>query len=559
MLSLLKISNIAVIENAEIEFAAGLNILSGETGAGKSIVLDSLGAVLGFRTSRELIRTGAQEAFVTAVFTDVSLSAKNVLTQLSIPVEEDGSVIISRVIGTQKNLCRVNGIPVTVSSLRELGAALVSIHGQQDNRELLDSSVHLAYIDRLAGREELLVRMSELYRSVCGVEEEIRRLTINEEEKSRLVDLLSFEIEELRAAKITPGEEESLKKRRERIRNSEKLSGHLLDAYASLNGGDYDSGAVQLLKSALFSMRAAQSLLDEIQPLCETVEQAVYSAQSAAEEIRDMRDGLDAGERELAEIEERLDLLYRLSLKYGRTEADMLAYLENAEKKLEAVTFSQERLAVLHKEKNRLYAQCVECAASLTEIRRDTAREFASRVTQELEFLNMPYVRFAADITDTKLSETGADAAEFLISANKGEALKPMAKIASGGELSRIMLAIKSVLSSRSDVDTLIFDEIDQGVSGRAALRVGEKLASAASDRQLICVTHLAQIAAFADTHFLIEKRADDKKTYTSVTPLDDEGRRRELARITSGGTIGGVQLENAGEMLRAAREIKKG
>lgn len=553
MLTYLKIVNIAIIEEAQIEFSRGFNVLSGETGAGKSIILDSIGAVLGFRTSRELIRTGETEASVTAVFSDISESVREKLASLEIAHEDDGSLLLSRVIGHDKNICKINGTAVTVSSLRELGLTLINIHGQQDSRDLLDSTKHLFYIDSVADNETLLSEMESLYSRYDALEREIENLVVNDEKKARLMDMLEYEINELSMADIKAGERETLKNRRTVIQNSEKLERLLGEAKKALNG-ENESGAVELMSTAADRLIKASEFDDELTDLANTVSDAMYAIQNASEELRNKCDELDFSANELDEIGERLDWLYRLSRKYGNTEEEMLSYLEKAQEKLNSLTYSEEKIKKLKEQSAQALKLCEEKADKLSKRRKKAAVEFEAAVSKELEFLDMPYVRIKTEFQKVPLSASGYDRAEFLISANVGEDLRPVAKIASGGELSRMMLSFKNVLSDKDAIDTLIFDEIDQGVSGRAALKVGQKLKEVSKNRQVICVTHLSQIAAFADAHFLTEKRTEGKKTRTYVTPLDTEGRKQELARITGGGGITEIQLKNAEELLEYGR-----
>lgn len=554
MLSYLKIVNIAIIESAEIEFSKGFNVLSGETGAGKSIILDSIGAVIGFRTSRELIRTGETEASVTALFSDINDTVKEKLASLGLEAEEDGSLLLSRVIGQDKNICKVNSSVVTVSTLREIGSSLINIHGQQDSRDLLDSSKHLFYIDKVANNEKLLLEMENRYKEYIKTEKEIQALTVSDEKKARLTDMLQYEINELSLANIKIGERERLKNRRTAITNFEKLERLIGDAKRALSG-DGDVGAYDLLAEASNALLKASELDNSIESLSNSVTDIMYTLQSAAQEIREKYDELDCDTDEQNEIEERLDLLYRLGRKYGEREEDMLSYLEKAEEKLGSLIYSDEKIKKLKEQRGKELKLCEDMAETLSQRRKKAAEGFESAVSKELVFLDMPYVKFKTHFDKTELSVFGFDSAEFLISANVGEELKPVAKIASGGELSRIMLSFKNVISDKDGTDTLIFDEVDQGISGRAALKVGQKLKEVSKDRQVICVTHLSQIAAFADFHFLIEKRTHDKKTLTDVTPLDLEGRKREFARITGGGEITDTQLKNAEELLEYGRK----
>lgn len=560
MLSLLKIKNIAIIESAEIEFTYGLNVMSGETGAGKSIILDSLNAVLGFRASRELIRTGESEAGVTALFRDISAETENALKELCLPASDDGTLLLTRVISQDKNTCRVNGAPASVAVLRALSSSLVSIHGQQDNRELLDSKTHRAYIDKIAADTELLEEYGELYSHLCSLKDEIASLTMDESEKVRRTELLEYQINELKSAGLRTGERDELISRRDLIRNSEKLN-ELFSLIVTLLDGDGDtSGALAMLGTAQDAAEKAARLVSDALPSSEMLSEAIAAAENALSEIRVLYDAEEGDPHELDRIEERLDTLYRLGRKYGADEDDMLSFLEKAETELDSIVFSDERLSKLKREYSLCERECNSVAEKLSAVRQSAAGEFSVKVMDELRFLDMPSVTFSARFTRTPLSEYGIDDIEFLISANVGEEPKPIAKIASGGELSRIMLAIKRVLSENDGVGTLVFDEIDAGVSGRAAYKVGCKLAEVSNSRQVLCVTHLTQIAAFADTHLLINKSVRDEKTYTDVTLLDEQGRLSELARIIGGGkSVTSAQLQSARETLNDCTEYKKG
>ncbi len=553
MLSYIKINNIAIIEEAEICFPTGLSVLSGETGAGKSIVLDAIGAVLGFRTSRELIRTGEAEASVSAVFRNLSDEVFAALSEHGINRETDGTLLISRLIGQEKNICKLNGTPVTVSALKELGGLLVHIHGQQDNRELLDSAKHLGYIDRVAENDTLLSEMEQLFTKYTETLGEVEKLSDGDTKKARLTDMLNFEIDELTMAKIEPGEREALKNRRTALQNAEKLGLLIAEAKEALSGSEA-TGAFELLALASKRLTKAASFDEGLSPLSETLSDLMYAVQNAAEELRALPDfEQEAGE--LENIEERLDLLYKLGVKYGETEEEMLSYLERAKEKLSTLVFAEERISALNAQCAALKKQCKEKAAQLTASRKKAAQGLVKAVAEELSFLGMPSTRFETQFTKKPVSALGAESVQFLLSANAGESLKPLTKIASGGELSRIMLALKNVMSGMDSVDTLIFDEIDAGVSGGAALKVGQKLKEVSKNRQVICVTHLSQIAAFASTHFLTEKREENGKTYTNVTPLGTEGRKRELARIMGGDEITPAQLLNAEELLEYGRK----
>ncbi len=555
MLSVLKIENIAIIESAEIEFSKGFNVLSGETGAGKSIILDSINAVLGFRTSRELIRTGANEARVTALFSSISENVENILQELSLPLTPDKSLLVSRVISPDKNVCKVNNALTNVSALREIGAELISIHGQQDNRELLNNETHISYIDSMGNLTAVVGEYSVLYNELLTLKNQIRKLSGNKEEKARRIDILSYQIDELEKAEISPGEWESLKNRRTELQNFEKIQESLSATYNTLSGGDSYKGAVEMVSGAFRVLSAISKFSNEIQLISEKLGDLYYELSDIADSVRDSISADGYNPLELEEIENRLDLLYKLSKKYGETEEDMLQYLENAKKELSEISFSDEVLDEIKIKYSEKLAETQNLAKTLSENRKKEAKTFCEKVCDELRFLDMPSVQFLVDFKEVELCENGIDSVEFLISANVGEVPKPIAKIASGGELSRIMLALKTVIAHKDKIPTMIFDEIDSGVSGRAALKVASKLKTVSIGKQVLCVTHLAQLMSYADSHYLIEKAVHDGKTYTGVTLLDLEGRKKEIARITSGGEITQTQLDNALEMINRAKE----
>ena len=550
MLSVLKIRNIAIIENAEIEFNKGFNVLTGETGAGKSIILDSINAVLGFRTSRELIRTGETEAEVTALFSFVGEKTIGKLNELGLPQNDDNSLLITRTITHDKNVCRVNNSLTSVSALREIGNTLISIHGQQDNRELLDSETHIGYLDAVAENNSLLSDYNSVYNEFCKITSQIKSLMTDEAEKARQIDILSFQIDELKKAEITVGEWEELKNKRTEIQNIEKIIEGFRNANDALSGGDGFTGAVELVLGAEKALSQVANFSKDAEKLSTKLNDIYYELNDIADTLRFSDGESEYSRNDLEAIEERLDLLYRLSKKYGSTEEEMLEFLCKAEEKLNSLTSSEENLEVLKEQRRVILEKATTLAKKLSECRKETAEKFRTDVMEELRFLDMPSVEFNVQFTEVELCENGIDSVEFLISANVGEPPKPIAKIASGGELSRIMLALKNVLSDKDQIGTMIFDEVDTGVSGRAATKVAQKLKQVSTGRQVICVTHLAQLAVLADNHYLIEKSAKDGKTYTNVTPLDFEGRKYEIARITGGGEITETQLKNAEEML---------
>lgn len=554
MLSVLKIKNIAIIESAEIEFSRGFNVLSGETGAGKSIILDSINAVLGLRTSRELIRTGESQAQVTALFSCIGKNVEEKLCELSLPVNEDGTLLVSRVIGFDKNICKVNESLTTVGVLKQIGAELMSIHGQQDSRELLDNETHIHYIDALAGNEDVIARYNDTYSRLNSLKSQINKLSGDDEEKARRIDILSYQIDEIEKAEINPGEWDQLKNRRSELQNYEKIQSGLYGALEALDGGDSFNGAVSLLSGAFRELSSVSQFSQDLDQLSSRLGDLYYEIQDVTESIRDSADGDGYSQAELEEVENRINLIFNLSKKYGATEEDILLYCENAKKELDDISFSDEKLEQLKAEMLETEKKAHQIAHELSEERKKTATDFSCKVCEELRFLDMPHIEFVVDFKEIPLCENGIDSLEFLISANVGEVPKPITKIASGGELSRIMLAMKTIMADKDKVETMIFDEIDSGVSGRAALKVASKLKDAAKGKQVLCVTHLAQLMSYADSHYLIEKAAVNGKTFTSVKLLDYEGRKNEIARITSGGDISDIQLKNAEEMLASAQ-----
>ena len=551
MLDLLKIQNIAIIESAEIEFSGGFNVLSGETGAGKSIILDSINAVLGFRTSRELIRTGESEARVTALFSCVNKSVENKLQELSLPLSPDGTLLISRTIGFDRNVCKVNNALTNVTALREIGAELISIHGQQDNRELLNNETHIDYIDAMCDEQAVFEEYARLFNQLSEIKHQIKRLSGDKEAKARKIDVLSYQIDEIEKAELNPGEWEKLKNRRTELQNYEKIQGGLYGAYEALSGGDDFTGAVQLLSGAFRELSSIAQYSADAEALSKKLGDLYYEIEDVSDTLRNSVDDDGYSQAELEDVENRINLIYNLSRKYGETEEDILEFLENAKKELNEISFSDEKLEELKTEYKTVYEKTYNLACEISALRKKISVDFTEKVCNELKFLDMPHVEFLVDFTETDLTEKGIDSCEFLISANVGEIPKPIAKIASGGELSRIMLAFKTVMADKDKINTMVFDEIDAGVSGRAALKVAAKLKQVSKGKQVLCVTHLAQLMCYADNHYLIEKAAKDGKTYTSVTSLDFNGRKNEIARITSGGEVSAIQLENAEQMLK--------
>lgn len=552
MLSNLQIENIAVIKSASIDFENGFNVMTGETGAGKSIVIDSLNAILGERTSRELIRSGADSASVCAEFQNVGNNVKNELEKLGI--EKDDTLIVSRKLTPDgKNVCRINGMPATVSMLKALGVQLVNIHGQLDNQSLLSPETHCSFIDKLAGSGRELNEFKELYSLYNKKENELKSLNTDVNEKNRRLDILNYQIEEIQKADIRPGEKDELTEKLGFLRNAEKVLDLLHTAYAALNGDGEMPGAADVAADAASKLLSAADYSSDFTETANGVNDAAMNLSAYTEELRDKIYSLDYDPNETERAEERLDVIYRLSQKYGDSEEDILAYLENAEKERDALSFSDERAEQLRAETEKAYNEALAAAKKLSEIRIEAGKKFSADVERELAFLDMPSVKFIVNDSVGELYENGIDNIEFLLSANAGEEPKPLSKIASGGELSRIMLAIKCVLSELDDIDTLIFDEIDSGVSGRAALKIAAKMKELSKTHQVICVTHLAQIAAFADEHKLISKEEKDGRTYTCIASLDYNGRKYELARIMGGLTVTQSILNSAEELLSSA------
>ena len=548
MLSLLHIENIAVIECADISFDRGFNVLTGETGAGKSIVIDAISAILGERAYRDMIRTGTERASVRAVFTEVPefpWFAEN-------GVEYDPETVISREIHLDgKNICRVNGTLVNVSCLHKLGIQLINIHGQHDSAALFDEENHLAFLDAFADNGELRASYGERYEAVAKLRREISALTMDEGEKLRRMENLKYQIAEIEKAELEPGEDDRLEERRKVLQNAEKLSNGMETAVECLYGGEDSDGASGLLAQAEYALARLSRFSDSFAALHDRVSDLMYQVQDAAEEVRDARDSLSYSAEELEQIESRLDVIHKLRRKYGTTCEDILEYLDKAKKELDEIEFADDKLERLKRNLKKAEKEAWDAALALRENRKQTAENMSQRILSELSQLDMPRVQFACRFTETELTANGADAVAFYMSANAGEALKPLSRVASGGELARIMLAMKNVLAEKDQVATLIFDEVDTGVSGRAAQKVAEKLRSVAVHKQVLCVTHLPQLAALANTHLLIAKSERDGRTYTSVTPLNLEGRKRELARIIGGANITETTLKSAEEMLR--------
>ena len=557
MLSVLHIENIAVIEQAEVRFDRGFNALTGETGAGKSIVIDAISAILGERTYRDCIRTGAKSAFVSAIFTGVPELAWFADNQ--VPYDADELQIQRKISESGKSTCRVNGRPVTAAILRQLGMQLINIHGQHDSQQLFDEEAHLSYLDLFAHDEALLSEYAQAYEQMQRTRAELAHLQMDEGEKLRLLENLRYQIDEISRAEVKAGEETELEVRRKFLQNAEKMTAGIARALQALYGGDSSDGAAGLLGAAENALSALTGADETLSQLHERVSELMYGAQDVVDELRAVQDGLDDSAFELEKIESRLDVLYRLRRKYGATTQDILDYLARAQQQLDEIEFSDERREQLAQQLEKETALAQERAAQLHAARQTAAEKLQARMERELAQLDMPKVRFCCQFEETALSAQGGDAVRFLMSANVGEALKPLSKVASGGELARIMLAIKNVMAEQDAVPTLIFDEVDAGVSGRAAQKVAEKLASVARHKQVLCVTHLPQIAAMADVHFAVEKRVENGRTFTHVTQLDRAQRRAELARLTSGGEASETMLAGAEELLAAAERYKSG
>lgn len=555
MLNQLYIENIAVIEKANIEFGPGFNVLTGETGAGKSIMIDAIHAVLGERTSRELVRSGEKGAYVSASFSGLNDAVLQKLDALGFVPEEDGTLLLQREIRVDgRTVCRVGSRPAPAAALRELGAQLLQIHGQHESLGLLAPENHLHYIDRMGVPPETRRAYTDAYRHWTKLCTQLQALDLDETEKQRRTDLLTYEIEELEDADLKPGEQARLQQRRAQFRSSARIEAAIGEASEALSGGEDALGAAGAVQAAAQALSSVAQVLPQAQALADRLSNAAYELLDCEEEIRALdSDPLDP--QELEDIEARLDLLYRLSLKYGETEADMLAYLEHAKQELSQIEGSAEELVRLQAQEKAAAEQVKALGAALSEARRQAAASFQEKVRQELCYLDMPGVQFCVEQRPAKPGPTGCDRVQFLISANPGTPPRPLSKIASGGELSRIMLAIQSVLNLDSLSGTLIFDEVDAGVSGSAAQKIGKKLRETARGRQVLCVTHLAQIAAMGDRQYKIEKHIEDGRTFTDVTLLDDAGRTRELARMISGAQITPLALENAAEMLRLGAE----
>ena len=557
MLSELHIENIAVIERSDIRFAPGLNILTGETGAGKSIVIDAIGAVLGDRVSRELVRRGAEKATVSAVFDTTGV--EDWLTANEIECEDE-LILQRRISADGKSSCRVCGTPVTAAQLRELGTLLVDVHGQNDGRQLMDERRHREYLDRFGELDEALKAYRAEHRKFRQIREEIEKLSIDEIEKERLSESLQYQIKELERAELKAGEKDGLVARRDLLRNSEKLTEALDEAINLLYGGE--ENAVSFAQNASYYTTRAAAYAQELSDAAKRIDDAVFSLSDAVETLRDFREQLDFSPEEYDQLESRISLLNKLERKYGKTDEDLIAYLDECREKLDGIQYAEERIAKLQRELTAQTERCRKAAAMLGKKRREAAERLQTRIVQELRELNMPSVRFAVEFTplggEPGFDANGAEQIAFVMSANAGEELGRISRIASGGELSRIMLAMKNVFAEKDPVGTMIFDEIDTGVSGIAAQRVGEKLYAVSRGKQVLCVTHLPQIAAMADSHYRIAKEERGGRTYTEVLSLDREGRAAELARLHGGDNITLITLASAEEQLAASERFKR-
>ena len=560
MLSLLHIENIAVIQSADIRFEPGFNVLTGETGAGKSIVIDAIGAVMGERTSRDLIRTGAKSARVGAVFCqlpDLAWFAEN-----GVGPDENGELLLEREIqGDGRNVCRINGRPLTVSQLKGLGRQLLNVHGQHDGQQLLDPACHLGYLDRFGELEPMVEEYAASYHALSAIRRQIEELRMDEAEKARRIDTPTYQINELERAELKEGEDEELTARRDLMRNAGRIMDGVESALFALAGGDSTDGAVSLLMSAQQDLQSAGRVSQQVSNLAEKAAELRYAAQDLSELVRDLRDSFDFSTGELDRIESRLDTIYRLRKKYGSTVTEMLEYLARCRRELDEIQYADDTIARLEAKQAKALQESKQHAQTLSVARKEAAGRLQERIRDELTQLDMPKVRFEVDFAEkeveTGLDATGMDEVQFLMSANVGEELKPIHRIASGGELARIMLALKNVLAENDDVTTLVFDEVDTGVSGRAAQKVAQKMADVARSKQVLCVTHLPQIAAMADSHFCVEKGERDGRTYTAVERLTRERRREEVARLTSGDLMTQTALQGAEEMLAQAEQYR--
>ena len=558
MLSQLYIENIAVIEKATIEFHQGLNILTGETGAGKSIIIDSMHGILGERTSKDMVRNGAESAFVSGLFTDLTDQAISKLRELGFEPEEDASVLVQRTIQAEgKSTCRINGRPATVSALKELGKTLMNIHGQHESYHLLSPELHIHYIDKSGDLITLVREYRSVYHELKQIQSEIGAHATDEAEKLRRIDLLTYQIEELEQANLRENEKEELMERKTTMMHAEKIASAITAAKAALDGDESFDGVLSTLTAITASLQDSEQYLPALNPIIQKLHELSYGLEDVSEALREQESQIEFDASELLEIETRLDLLYRLSIKYGQTTEEILAFLEKCRQELDQINHSEETLIQLNETYEILKEKAIQLAKKLSDKRKKTAEQFTKKVKHELQFLNMPGIEFQVEQERVPLNSNGCDKIQFLISVNPGEPAKPIAKIASGGELSRIMLAIQTVLSAHDDLDTMIFDEVDTGISGSAAQKVGLKLHEVSKHAQVICITHLAQIACLADYHLLIQKQVTENKTYTQVIPLNQDGQTKEIARMIGGEAITPLLLQNAQEMIDSAKQLK--
>ncbi len=558
VLSQLYIENVAVIEKATIEFHKGFNILTGETGAGKSIIIDSMHGILGERTSKDMIRNGAGAAFVSGLFTDLTEQTISKLRELGFEPEEDGSVLVQRTIQVEgKSTCRINGRPATVSALKELGKTLMNIHGQHESYHLLSPELHIHYIDESGDLNTLVKEYRSVYQQLKQIQSEIGAHATGEAEKLRHIDLLTYQIEELEQANLRENEKEQLMERKTAMMHAEKIASAITAAKAALDGDESFDGVLSTLTAITASLQDSEQYLPTLNPIIQKLYELSYGLEDVSEALREQESQIEFDSSELLEIETRLDLLYRLSIKYGQTTEEMLAFLEKCRQELNQINHSEETLIQLNETYEILKEEAIQLARKLSDKRKKTAEQFTKKVKHELQFLNMPGIEFQVEQERVPLNSNGCDKIQFLISVNPGEPAKPIAKIASGGELSRIMLAIQTVLSAHDDLGTMIFDEVDTGISGSAAQKVGLKLHEVSKYAQVICITHLAQIACLADYHLLIQKQVTENKTYTQVIPLSKDGQTKEIARMIGGQAITPLLLQNAQEMIDSAKQRK--
>lgn len=559
MLTQLHIQNVAVIQKASIPLEQGLNVFTGETGAGKTILLAALDAVLGERTSRDIIRTGEEKAQVSAMFEDISPQARAVLEEMGFDAEDGSLLIFREMTAAGKNTCRINGMPATVSMLKAISDKLIHIHGQRDGQALLSSERHLDMIDEFGELQEALAVYRELYRKRRAIQEELDALNMNESEKAQRMDMLRFQIEEIESAKLEDeGEEEVLTAQRKVIQGSERIRQGLAEAYTALRGEDEIPGIDELVSQLSGGLGEAARFVDNLAAMAQRAEEIGFELQDMASDISDALEELEFDPGELDRIEYRLDTIYKLKRKYGEDIPAILAHCREAAEELDSITMSGQRTEALQKQLAEVTAACMKQGKALSAKRTKAAKDFIAQVEEELAFLDMPNVKLSVSHTVHDLGQRGIDDMQFLIVTNPGEEPKPLSRIASGGEMARIMLSIKNVLAHRDDIDTLVFDEVDTGVSGRAAGKIGRKLAQVSRSRQVICVTHLAQVAAFADNHLYIAKEVEEGRTYTIVSKLDHESAIAELARITSGEVITSAALESAGELWQRAHTTQE-